>query len=91
MQMAGARSGGVRIGLWGAAQALAFALGGLGGAGAIQAARSLLPLPSQAYGLVLILEAGLFLLAALQASKVFGGVAATRIRTIPDGMTGAVR
>lgn len=90
MQMAGARSGGVRIGLWGAAQALAFALGGLGGAGAIQAARAPLPLPAQAYGLVLLLEAGLFLLAAVQATRVFGGAAATRIRTIPDGMTGAV-
>ncbi len=88
MQMAGARRGGVRIGLWGAAQALAFAAGGLGGAGAIQAARAVLPLPAQAYAVVLVIEAGLFLLAAIQAARVFGIEPAGRPVTLPGGMIG---
>ena len=66
----GARPG-VRIGLWGAAQALAFALGGLLGAGASDAARSLTASPGLAYGGVLLGEALLFLLAAQQAARAF--------------------
>lgn len=75
MRMASAAGprGGVRIGLWGAAQALAFALGGLGAATATDLARTLTPVPGQAYGLVLLAEAALFLLAARQAIRVFTG------------------
>lgn len=56
-------SEGVRIGLWGAAQALAFALGGLVGTGASDLAQALLASPGTAYAAVFACEALLFLLA----------------------------
>lgn len=52
------------MGLFGAAQAMAFALGGLLGTGLADLTRSLLDSTSQAYGLVFLVEAGLFVLAA---------------------------
>lgn len=55
---------GVRMGLWGAAQAVAFGLGGFLGTAAIDVTRSLIPLPGVAYALVFALEAGCFFLAA---------------------------
>jgi BCD family chlorophyll transporter-like MFS transporter len=66
------RSGteGLRIGLWGAAQALAFALGGLVGTGASDLARALLADAGSAYSLVFALEALLFLGAAQLAAGV---------------------
>ncbi|MBE7210917.1 MAG: BCD family MFS transporter [Gluconacetobacter diazotrophicus] len=74
MQLAGDRGhGGLRIGLWGAAQAVAFAAGGLGAAGAADLARLLLPDPARAYGAVLLSECALFVLAAIQARAVFAG------------------
>jgi BCD family chlorophyll transporter-like MFS transporter len=62
---------GVRIGIWGAAQAVAFALGGLFGTGASDIARFFIADPAHAYGCVFVAEAGLFLAAALLAAKVF--------------------
>jgi BCD family chlorophyll transporter-like MFS transporter len=62
---------GVRIGIWGAAQAVAFALGGLFGTAASDVARYFLADPAQAYACVFVAEAGLFLAAALLAAKVF--------------------
>ena len=62
---------GVRMGLWGAAQALAFGLGGLLGTGASDIARALLGTPSLAYGAVFVAEALIFLLAARLAAGVF--------------------
>jgi BCD family chlorophyll transporter-like MFS transporter len=64
---------GVRMGLWGAAQALAFGAGGLVGTGASDLARLLLGSPSSAYAAVFIVEAGLFTVAARQAALVFAG------------------
>jgi BCD family chlorophyll transporter-like MFS transporter len=61
---------GLRIGLWGAAQALAFALGGLVGTGASDLARTLLADAGSAYALVFALEALLFLSAAQLAAGV---------------------
>jgi BCD family chlorophyll transporter-like MFS transporter len=61
---------GLRIGLWGAAQALAFALGGLVGTGASDLARMLLADVGSAYALVFALEALLFLSAAQLAAGV---------------------
>ncbi len=55
---------GVRVGLWGAAQAIAFALGGLFGAAGVDAARSLAAPPLLAYASVFTVEALLFMLAA---------------------------
>jgi MFS transporter, BCD family, chlorophyll transporter len=62
---------GVRMGLWGGAQALAFALGGLVATLASDAARHLLGSPATAYAAVFAGEAILFLVAAVQAARVF--------------------
>ena len=61
--------------LWGAAQAIAFGLGGMLGAGASGLARWLLGLPTAAYASVFAFEAILFVFAALLAARV--GVPAT--------------
>ena len=65
------RSGreGVRMGLWGAAQAIAFGIGGFAGAAASDVARSLIGLDGPAYALVFGFEALLFLGAAWLASR----------------------
>ena len=60
---------GMRMGLWGAAQAMAFALGGLVGTAASDAARWLVGRPGPAYGAVFALEALLFVVAAALAVR----------------------
>jgi len=65
------RREGTRMGLWGAAQAIAAGFGGLLGAAAGDVARGPLTDP-QAFGLVFVLEAFLFVAAALMAVKVMG-------------------
>ncbi|MEE2892769.1 MAG: BCD family MFS transporter [Pseudomonadota bacterium] len=55
---------GLRMGLWGAAQALAFAIGGFVGTAAIDLTRALLTDPAWAYGLVFVLEASAFIVAS---------------------------
>ena len=67
MQLAGeGRAGreGTRMGLWGAAQAFAFGLGGLLGAAGVDVARLLTGSPVTAYALVFALQAALFVYAA---------------------------
>jgi BCD family chlorophyll transporter-like MFS transporter len=67
MALAGAgRSGreGVRMGLWGASQAIAFAAGGVIGTAAVDIARQFTTDPAFAYGLVFAGEAIVFLWAA---------------------------
>ncbi len=74
MGLAGAgRTGreGTRVGLWGAAQALAFGAGGLFGTGMSDLARALIGSPAPAYAAVFVLEAGLFVVAARLARGVF--------------------
>jgi BCD family chlorophyll transporter-like MFS transporter len=61
---------GVRMGLWGAAQGVAFGLGGLLGAGATDMARHILASPVAAYAAVFTAEAALFLLSAALALAV---------------------
>ena len=61
---------GVRMGLWGAAQAIAFGLGGLVGAVASDVARHLIAAPGPAYATVFAAEGLAFLLAAALAWKV---------------------
>jgi BCD family chlorophyll transporter-like MFS transporter len=61
---------GVRMGLWGAAQAVAFGTGGLVGTAASDLARWLIGTPGAAYGAVFLFEALLFALAAGMAAKV---------------------
>ncbi|MES2978359.1 MAG: BCD family MFS transporter [Pseudomonadota bacterium] len=55
---------GVRMGMWGAAQAVAFGLGGLVGTGASDAARWLVASPGLAYAMVFALESAMFLMSA---------------------------
>lgn len=73
MQLAGqgqARREGTRVGLWGAAQAMAFGLGGLSGAVASDLARWLVADVGLAYASVFALEALLFLASAALAWQV---------------------
>jgi BCD family chlorophyll transporter-like MFS transporter len=61
---------GVRMGLWGAAQAIAFGFGGLLGTAASDLAHWLLPSSGVAYGTVFTGEALLFVASALLASRI---------------------
>ncbi len=72
---------GTRMGLWGAAQAIGFAIGGLLGTAASDLARLLLGSQVAAYGAVFAAEALLFVWAAVLAARIsmpdsVGGVAA---------------
>lgn len=67
MRLAGEGRGhreGTRVGLWGAAQAIAFGAGGLMGAVASDVTRRFIDDPGLAYGAVFFAEAGLFVIAA---------------------------
>ena len=66
----GAGREGIRVGLWGAAQAIAFALGGFLGAAAIDLTRALLDDAALAFALVFAAQALLFLGAARLAMSV---------------------
>ncbi|WP_291012685.1 BCD family MFS transporter [Hydrogenophaga sp.] len=61
---------GIRMGLWGAAQAMAFGIGGLIGTGASDLAHHLLALPGSAYASVFALEGAVFLLSAVLAWRI---------------------
>jgi BCD family chlorophyll transporter-like MFS transporter len=61
---------GTRMGLWGAAQAIAFGLGGFLGTAASDLARHLLDSPGMAYAAVFAGEGLLFLVAAVLAARV---------------------
>ena len=63
---------GTRVGLWGAAQAIAFGTGGLFGTGLIDVTRLVFAAPGLAYATVFVAQATVFLLAARLASGVFG-------------------
>jgi BCD family chlorophyll transporter-like MFS transporter len=63
-------SEGVRMGLWGAAQAMAFAVGGVVGTGAVDLARALIAAPALAYAAVFGFEALLFIVSA----RLAGGI-----------------
>jgi MFS transporter, BCD family, chlorophyll transporter len=63
----GEKREGVRMGLWGAAQAFAFGIGGFLGTLASDIARVLLSSPALSYSAVFASEAGLFVVAALMA------------------------
>ncbi len=72
MTLAGTGKGrreGTRMGLWGAAQAVAAGFGGLTGAALVDILRGPLP-DTQAFGLVFIFEALLFVSAAFMAARV---------------------
>jgi BCD family chlorophyll transporter-like MFS transporter len=61
---------GVRMGLWGAAQAVAFALGGFAGTVAVDLARLVVASPAMAYASVFAGQAILFLVSAGLAARV---------------------
>lgn len=61
---------GVRMGLWGAGQAIAFGLGGFLGTAAVDVARLVLGAPREAYALVFAVEALLFLASGLLAARI---------------------
>jgi BCD family chlorophyll transporter-like MFS transporter len=69
---------GTRMGLWGAAQAIAFGLGGLLGTAAIDVTRLAFEPPAVAYGVVFAAEAVLFLVAAVLAARIDRAGAAAR-------------
>ncbi|MFY7903696.1 MAG: BCD family MFS transporter [Rubrivivax sp.] len=64
------RREGTRLGLWGAAQAIGFAAGGLFGAAASDVARALLGSPGAGYAAVFLLEATMFVAAAALAARI---------------------
>ena len=66
---------GVRMGVWGASQAIAFGLGGLTGAVGVDLARKALGDDGAAFQLVFGIEATAFVIAALLAVKATGGAA----------------
>ena len=91
MSLAGAgQSGreGTRMGLWGAAQAIGFALGGLFGAAACDLARSWWGAPAPAYASVFLLEALLFVAAAALAART-GGVVSRALPPTADAVADA--
>jgi BCD family chlorophyll transporter-like MFS transporter len=65
-----ARNAGVRMGLWGAAQAIAFAMGGVLGTSVVDSVRWLGGTASTAFAAVFTIEAALFLAAAGLAARV---------------------
>ena len=64
---------GVRMGVWGAAQAIAFGLGGLIGAVGVDLGRRTMGADGAAFELIFGIEAGLFVLAALVATRAVAG------------------
>ena len=81
---------GVRMGLWGAAQAVAFGLGGFLGTAAIDLTRALFESPVLAYATVFASEAVLFMVAAGLVARV-GPLAVERVAiTAADDSKGFV-
>jgi BCD family chlorophyll transporter-like MFS transporter len=74
---------GVRMGLWGAAQAVAFGLGGLAGTVAVDVARWALGSPVAAYALVFVGEAVMFVVATMIAVALSRSDPATQRQAAP--------
>ena len=75
---------GTRMGLWGAAQAVAAGVGGVLGAGAVDLARHFIATPT-AFGVVFIAEAALFVAATLMAQQIIEGRTAPEFRSYVPG------
>ena len=84
---AAASAAGVRMGLWGAAQAVAFALGGLFSTTLVDFARYFWGSPAAAFGIVFCAEAALFIIAARFAARM-GSTGGERIGTSRAGALG---
>ncbi|MEO1275007.1 MAG: BCD family MFS transporter [Pseudomonadota bacterium] len=78
------RRSGMRMGLWGAAQAIAFGGGGFLGTVAVDAMRSLDASPAAAYGSVFAAEAALFIVAAWLALRVGQSAAGAGLQASSD-------
>ena len=78
----GAREG-TRMGLWGAAQAIAAGFGGLLGAAAVDVLRGVLGSDATAFGAVFLFEAALFVLAAALAMRVIAGRSEPLVQMVP--------
>ncbi|MBP7240624.1 BCD family MFS transporter [Amaricoccus sp.] len=78
---------GTRMGLWGAAQALAAGFGGFLGAASADLARGLAGDPAAGYGAVFVAEAALFVFAAAVAMRVLAGDGAGDGAPAADGRT----
>jgi len=83
---------GVRMGLWGAAQAIAFGMGGLLGTFASDVARLIMGSETSAYAVVFVGEAVLFVVSASLVTRAATGLSGTRAPTHPqDGVPYAAR
>ncbi len=88
MGLAGAGAGsreGTRMGLWGAAQAIAFGLGGVAATLSVDLARAFAASPVVAYASVFALESSLFIAAAILASQVGRGAYRDQNAPAPRG------
>ena len=80
---------GVRMGVWGAAQAIAFACGGFAGAAGVDVLRALLPEASSAFLIVFSLEAVLFIAAAVLAGRLdLVGASSPRVESANNALEG---
>ncbi len=87
MSLAGAGEtprAGTRLGLWGAAQAIAFGVGGLAGALVVDVAKGFVATPVEAYGIAFLAEAALFVAGAWLAL----GIGAPARRAAPPAPLG---
>lgn len=82
MQLAGHGRSGTRMGLWGAAQAIAFALGGLGGTVLLDLFRHATGSAPHAYAAVFLVQAALFVASAALAFRLATGAQAHRLPTL---------
>lgn len=76
---------GLRMGFWGAAQALAYGLGGFAGAAGSDLARWALGAPAAGYATVFVAEAALFLAAAVLIARTGATVRAADVSFRRDG------
>lgn len=76
---------GLRMGFWGAAQALAYGLGGFAGAAGSDVARWALGSPAAGYAAVFAAEAALFLAAAAMVARMGAWARARDVRWARDG------
>jgi BCD family chlorophyll transporter-like MFS transporter len=76
------RREGTRMGIWGAAQAVAFGTGGLIGAAAVDLARIALGAPHAAYAVVFVIDAMVFLAAAVLATRIGPARPAARLHPV---------
>jgi MFS transporter, BCD family, chlorophyll transporter len=86
---AGPNREGVRMGVWGASQAVAFGLGGLTGAVGVDMGRRIMRADAPAFTLIFACEAGLFLIAAAIALRAVSGRTSSPPTLAPSTFKGA--